>query len=169
MRWWLLPTAVVFAGPAYADELARSLVKSGDWAAIEYAPAETASPNVCLAVDATAGMALRADPAGTELVVENPHWDLPAVVRWTMKVTVGSNTRTLLITRNTTNTVSAPIDPPVLHMLFDEMAMAAGMRVVVGETTPLKVSLAGSPAVLNAFRICAIGAQPEARLKKGAP
>jgi hypothetical protein len=155
MRWWLLATAVVFAGSAYADESTRSLVKSGDWAAIEHVPAGTAASKVCLAVDATVGMALRADAASTELMVENPHWDLPAAVRWTISVAVGSDTRTLLITSNTTNTVSAAISPSVAHRLLDEMRQAASMRVVVGQTTPLKVSLAGSPVVLEAFRTCA--------------
>jgi hypothetical protein len=105
MRWWLLATVAVLAGSANADELKRSLVKSGDWAAVEHAPAATAPPDMCLAIDPTVGLALRADAGGTELVVENPHWDWPAVVRWTIKVTVGPETRTFSITSNTTNRV----------------------------------------------------------------
>jgi hypothetical protein len=156
MRWWLLAAAIILADPAAgAGELTRPLVKSGDWAAIEHASVETAAPTMCLAIDPAAGLALRADAAGTELMVANRHWDLPEAVHWTIKVTMGSGTRSFSVTSNTTNTVSAAINPSIVPMLLDEMGRAPSMRVVVGETTPLKVSLAGSPVVLNAFRTCA--------------
>jgi hypothetical protein len=155
MRWWLLALGVVLFGPAYAGELTRSLVKSGDWAAVEYAFAEKASARACLAIDPTVEVALRADATDAELMEGNIHWDLPAAMNGTIKVTVGADIRSLSITSNTNNIVSATIDPSGLPLLLDEMAKAGSMSVAVGETMPLKVSLAGSTVVLKAFRTCA--------------
>lgn len=156
MRCWLPLAAVLLAGPVYADALMRPVAKGGDWAAAERAPTKGAPANVCLAIDATVGMAFQADATGTVLEVQNPHWDLPATSDWTIKITVGSDVRVLPVTSNTTNIVAANITPAVLSALLDEMEKAPSMRVVVGRTTPLTVSLAGSAVVLNAFRTCAM-------------
>jgi hypothetical protein len=159
VRWRLLAAGAVLCGPTCADEFTRPVVKGGDWAAVEFAPSETASLVACLAIDPTVEVALRADAAhaDTELMVGNIHWDLPAAMEGTLKVTVGMDTRSFSITSNTNNIVSAMINPSIVPTLLDEMAKATGMRVVVGKTTPLKVSLAGSSVVLDAFRTCAAG------------
>src|ERR1700754_2904442 len=93
MRWWVLATAVTLVEPGHADERARSLVKSGDWAAVERTSVDTGFSKVCLAIDATAGVALQSDGAGTELLVENPHWDLPETVNLEVKVVTGQETK----------------------------------------------------------------------------
>ncbi len=155
MWWWL--SAMVFAliKPAYADDSTRSLAKGGDWAAVEHMDGTSARSHVCLAIDPTVEMALRADASGTKLVVGNRHWDLPSGVNWVVKITFKSNTLSLPVTMNTNKTVSAAIDPPALRTLLGEMTKTDTMRIVVGETTPLKVSLRGSAVVLDAFRMCA--------------
>jgi hypothetical protein len=56
---------------------------------------------------------------------------------------------------NDNNTASARLGPADLAALLVAMRQAASMRVVVGQTRPLTVSLADSGAVLDAFRHCA--------------
>jgi hypothetical protein len=51
---------------------------------------------------------------------------------------------------NDNNTASARVTPADLAALLDAMRQAASMRVIVGQTKPMTVSLAGSVPVIEA-------------------
>ncbi len=155
MRWWILAAALALAGRVEAEGLGRPLAKGGDWAAIAHVAAGV--PVACIAIDPTVGLALRADAAGITLMVQNLHWDFPARQGGTIRVTLGTDTRSFPITGtlNDNDTVAARLTAPDAAALLGAMAKVAAMRVVVGQTMPLTVSMAGSAAVLDAFRRCA--------------
>ena len=155
MRWWMLVAALAFAGQAQAEEVTRSLAKGGDWASVVHMAA--GAPVACIAIDPVVGLALRADADGVSLMVQNLHWDFPAHQAGTIRVMLGAQTRSFPIAGylNDNNTVSARLAPADLAALLDAMGQVASMPVVVGQTRPLIVSLAGSAAVLDAFRRCA--------------
>ncbi len=155
MRWCILAAALVLAGQAGAETLRRPLARGGDWAAIAHMAAGV--PVACIAIDPTVGLALRADAGGVTLMVQNLHWDFPARQGGTIRVMLGDDTRSFPVTDilNNNNTVAARVAPADAAALLGAMAKAATMRVVVGQTTPLTVSLAGSAPVLDAFRRCA--------------
>jgi hypothetical protein len=169
MRWWVLAAAVTLVEPGHAAERARSLVKSGDWAAVERAGADSGFSKICLAIDATAGVAFQADTAGIQFLVGNPHWDLPETVNLEVKVVTDQETKSFPITSNTTNIVSAKLDPSMLASLLADMEKTTSMLVTVGEIARLQTSLAGSTVVLNAFMACTSSAQSSARFKSGSP
>jgi hypothetical protein len=155
MRWWVLVAALVFAGPAEAGEITQSLARGGDWAAV--AQRAPGAPVACIAIDPVVRLALRADADGAWLMVQNRHWDLPANRAGTIRIALGGQMLSFPITGylNDNNTASARLGPADLAALLVAMRQAASMRVVVGQTRPLTVSLADSGAVLDAFRHCA--------------
>lgn len=145
----------VFSHNSLADEGMVPLAESGDWIAMAHHPSEIAPPDVCIAFDVSAGVALRADDNDIELRVTNTKWSLPAEVQGQVTVAVGDWKGSFDITDNTSNMVDAPIETPTLLAMLSAMDKAATMAITVGKAAPFQVSLIGSTSATNAFRTCA--------------
>jgi hypothetical protein len=145
---------LISAAPGRAEGAARLLARGGDWAAVEYPPANPASSTVCAAVDPTARLVLSAEGGRFEIELGNWHWALPSSASGSVEVRIDSTVRSFPFTRNTSNTVAVAIDPTVLPELLGEMESAASMRIIIGRVGSLYVPLAGSGGALSAFKAC---------------
>jgi hypothetical protein len=150
-----LVAVLILADPIGAAGATRLLAKGGDWAALAYAGSETAPPYVCFVLDPTAKLDLRAERGLTELEIGNWHWSLPRSAIGVVQVTIGPDTRSFPIDRNTNKMVAAKIDGSVLPLLLDEMGKGTVMRVAINGIALLVVPLAGSKVAMDAFQICA--------------
>jgi hypothetical protein len=159
MRWIVVASGLVvllgFSLRAHADEGIIPLAESGDWAALAHHTSMTAPPDVCLAMNAAQGIALRADENGVQFRVSNSSWSLPAGVQGTIIVQVDDLKLSLDIDGNTAEMVDAEISNDNLVAMFGKMDKSGSMYVTVGKAKPLVVSLAGSTKATNAFRTCA--------------
>ena len=145
---------LIFAGPGRAEGVAHLLARDGDWAALEYPSANPASAAACAATDPTARLVLSAEDGLFEIALGNWHWALPSSASGSVGVTIGSAVWAFPFTRNTSNTVVAAVDRTVIPSLLDKMQAGESMHIIVGSVGYLRVPLAGSRSVLNAFKAC---------------
>lgn len=146
---------LTFSLSGKSDETITPLAEDGDWVASAHHASITAPPDVCLAMDLSAGIFFRASDDGIELRVADPSWSLPVDVQGTIVVKINQWEHSFDIGANTSNMVSAPMTPDLLTGLFAEMDKASDMSVVIGKAPPFSVSLSGSTKVTNAFLTCA--------------
>ena len=130
--------------PAWADERMTPLAVSGSWVAMAHQSGMTAAPDVCIAANPIQHVGLRADSDGVELRISDEKWSLPTDVQGSIVINIGSWNAKVDISANTGQTVAALIPNDVLHAMFSAMDKAAVMSVVVGNSEPRAVSLAGS-------------------------
>lgn len=140
---------------ASAEEVLRIAATAGDWAMMTHQPSTISRVDMCMMVNQSAGVLLRADADRTEVRVFNRTWSLPAHVEGTIRAKVGALDRSYDIDDNTDQLISAPMDRSEIKELLDAMDQASSMTVFVGKAPPISVSLSGSTKVANAFRTCA--------------
>jgi hypothetical protein len=140
---------------AIADEQMVPLAQSGEWVAMAHKVSITARPDVCVAFNLRAGIALRGDGDTVEFRVIDKNWSLPASVTGDVLIAVGGWNLTLAINDNTEDSISSEMKPADIVALLTNMDKAATMAVTVGKAKPISVSLTGSSKVANAFRTCA--------------
>lgn len=140
---------------SFANEQMRPLAVSGDWATFAYSSSMLAPPSVCLVLNPTRGIALRAAPEGIEFRVMNDKWSLPTRVKGTIGLVVGDWRHTIEINHNSDVMVSGRLESGAVLALFAAMDKNSSMTAVVGNDKPLSISLAGSTRATNAFRTCA--------------
>ena len=143
------------AAPATAQERLVPLVVSGSWAAMVYTANPIGPPEVCMAINLTAGIAFRTDRSGTQIRIVNEKWSLPTNAQGTFTVKIGDMSENYIIDANTSTMVSADIGLFPAAILLGHMDKAAQMTVTVGNDKPFIVSLAGSTRATNAYRTCA--------------
>lgn len=148
-------TAMLITSSVRADEQIRIIAQSGEWGALVHLPSMTAAPDVCLAVNPTHGVAIRADGEDIEFRLTNKSWSLPAGVTGSIGLSVGSWEASLEINNNNSNTVTAVLPPDDVGPMFAAMDKSPLMSVTVGKAKPLNVSLVESAVAINAFRTCA--------------
>jgi hypothetical protein len=140
---------------AAADEQMVPLAQSGEWVAMAHKVSMTATPDVCIAVNPRAGIALRGDGDTVEFRVFDKKWSLPNSVQGNVLISIAGWSVTLAISANSDDSVTAELDPTEILSLLTNMDKSAAMSVTVGKAKPIPVSLAGSSKAANAFRVCA--------------
>lgn len=141
--------------PARADEQIRPLVITGDWMAAEHAVSMTEAPDLCIAGNNREGLLFRAASTSLELRIVDEAWSLPTEVQGKVGVQVGAKSYDFTITSNTSQMVSADMEPAVALDLFHVMDNNAEMTITAGHSKARHVSLHGSTKAMNAFRTCA--------------
>lgn len=140
---------------AYASEQLMPLAQSGEWMAMAHKVSMTAAPDVCIALNPRAGVALRGDGDTVQFKVIDKKWSLPNSVTGNVLIVIGDWNLTLAISDNSEDSVSADVDVTEVLALLTNMDKAATMAVTVGKAKAIPVSLVGSSKVANAFRTCA--------------
>jgi len=140
---------------ANADDHLMPIAQSGDWIAMAHKVSLTAPPDVCIAFNLSAGIALRADGNTIQLRVIDGKWSLPVSVQGSVLISIGDWKLPLEINDNTSDSISAALKPMEIFALLATMDKATTMTVTAGKAKPIPVSLTGSAKVANAFRTCA--------------
>jgi hypothetical protein len=137
---------LTFAFPliSHADEQLVPLAINGEWVAVVHKVSITSPPDVCVAFNAAAGVALHADRDTVQFRVTNKKWSLPASVEGSVLIVIGEWNETLAISDNTEDTVSAEVTRAEILTLLTNMDKAATMTVTAGRAKPIPVSLTGS-------------------------
>jgi hypothetical protein len=139
----------------HADEQLVPLAQSGEWVAMAHKISITSPPDVCIAFNPMAGIALREDGDTTQFRVTDKKWSLPTSVQGNVLIVIGDWKLTLTISANTEDSIAANMEQPEIATLLTNMDRAATMAVTVGKAKPIPVSLTGSSKAANAFRTCA--------------
>ena len=150
----ILALAASFA-PAHGQEQIMPLAASGQWAAVARKANMVAPPDICMAINASAGIAFRADMMTVEIRVIDKSWSLPAGVEGTISISLPGYDKEWPIFDNEATMVSVLLGREGAEQLMDAMDKAATMTVKIGKAAPKTVSLTGSTTATNAFRTCA--------------
>lgn len=147
--------AMLAASTGMASERLVTLAESGQWVALARKESILTPPDMCMAVNAHAGVILRADQVSVEFRVFDRAWSLPTGSRGTVRVALPGFDRTMNVVDNTATMVVLVLAPEDMEQLLDAMDRASAMTVTPGSGRPIAVSLAGSTRATNAFRTCA--------------
>jgi hypothetical protein len=115
----------------------------------------TAAPDMCVAMNISAGLMLRVDAQTAEVRVIDQAWSLPADVDGEISIAVGDWKQVYPVGHNSSIMVAAIMESSDLTEMMGAMDKATTMTVTVGKSKPKAVSLAGSTKATNAFRTCA--------------